>query len=727
MSKRLRVVSTFTAEPIRAPLEFWSRKFDWGLELEFAPLNTVFQELLRADSGTLPRDLGATLVLLRWDDLVAGGGARSGNPGVVEAPEWPAAARRMARELISALRAAAQRSSRPYLVIFGNAGPPLTAPLVEGRPVRDHLQALEEEVAETFAEEPSVTIVPSSWIEEHYPVQRWRDPVGERAGQVPYTETYFAAVATATARRLHALQRSAVKVVVLDCDNTLWGGVAAEDGVDGVRIGEPFRQLQVFMQRQVEAGRLLCLCSRNREDDVRRVFEHRDDMVLRWDQIVAHRINWNDKARNLEELAGELNLGLDSFVFVDDNPIECASVAEALPQVLTLQLPSDPREIPVFLDHVWAFDVLRVTDADRRRNQMYRDNVKRSRVRREAPSLSHFLESLELDIGIESLTESDLDRAAQLTQRTNQFNSSTLRLTEAEVRERMRDPHGIAVRVNVADRFGDYGTVGLMLASAQADVLEADVFLLSCRALARGVEHRMLARLGERAEELGLSDVRIAFRPTERNEPVDRFLHEASGLEGSSRAQNGDLTVPSQVARAFRFDPERPVEGVASRRPTARPEGDQPARVDHTALVLQEVARELRTPHEVLNAVRGKVTDRPDLGQAYVEPRGDLERRIAEIWKDTLRVSPVGALDRFADLGGSSLALVRVHGRLLDELDVEVDITDLLQHTTVRTLASHIEGSGEDADRVDGARKRGQRSRAAMAGFRAVRSDRRSG
>ena len=211
-----------------------------------------------------------------------------------------------------------------------------------------------------------------------------------------------------------------------------------------------------------------------------------------------------------------MNLGLDAFIFLDDNPVECAKAHAELPEVLTLQVPSDDADIPEFLRHVWAFDRLKTTAEDRQRTQMYLQNVERDRLERQAGSLDEFLAGLQLKTDVAPPMEEEWSRVARLTQRTNQFNFTTIRRTEAEVR-RLSQEGLECLRIRVSDRFGDYGLVGLMIFAASSDGLRIDTMLLSCRVLGRGIEHAMLARLGRLAVERGLSWVEAPV-PADRQE-----------------------------------------------------------------------------------------------------------------------------------------------------------------------------------------------------------------
>ena len=221
-------------------------------------------------------------------------------------------------------------------------------------------------------------------------------------------------------------------MIVLDCDNTLWKGVVGEDGVAGITIPAAWSRFQQFMVEQASQGVLLCLCSKNDESDVLDVFEQRPDMVLKRDHLVAWRINWEPKSENIRALAQELNVGLDSFIFLDDNPVECAEVQAGCPEVLTLRLPID-GDIAGFIEHVWAFDHLSVTSEDQQRTAMYKQEIERGRFQKQAMTIEEFLAGLDLQIQISEPAPTQISRVAQLTQRTNQFNFTTIRRTDGEI------------------------------------------------------------------------------------------------------------------------------------------------------------------------------------------------------------------------------------------------------------------------------------------------------
>ena len=254
-------------------------------------------------------------------------------------------------------------------------------------------------------------------------------------------------------------------------------------------MSPPYQALQKFMIGQINRGMLLCLCSKNSEQDVLDVFDRRTDMVLKREHLVSWRINWKSKSENIKSLAAELGLGLDSFIFIDDSPVDCADVRIQCPSVLTLQTPPDSTSIPGFLNHLWAFDHLSSTEEDRNRTRTYRENAERHGFRDQTLSLKEFIEGLQLRIEISDATAGQLARVAQLTVRTNQFNLTTIRRSEHDIKDFLGREGAACLTVRVADRFGDYGLVGTLLYEANADRFMVDTLLLSCRVLGRGVEY----------------------------------------------------------------------------------------------------------------------------------------------------------------------------------------------------------------------------------------------
>ncbi|HPU55900.1 MAG TPA: amino acid adenylation domain-containing protein, partial [Verrucomicrobiota bacterium] len=554
----LAVAATFTAEPVEESLRYWSNELELTAQIEFAPYNQVFQQLLDPLSVIMSNTRGLNVLLVRFEDWLDPDNAES------RAEQLD----RNAREFVAAVRNAAASARTPFLIIL--------CPPSEQAEETDADNALERAAhftANELEKAGGVHVVTTRELLETYPVARYHDRSSDELGRVPYTPEFFTALGTITIRKLHALRRTPPKVIVLDCDQTLWSGVCGEDGARGICIDAPRRALQEFMRAQHDAGRLLAICSKNNEDDVRDVFRQRSDMPLRAEQIAAWRLNWQPKSENIRSIARELDLGLESFVFLDDNPVECAEVEANCPEVLTLQLPEDPAQIPQFLRHCWIFDTLKVTEEDRSRTEFYRQNRERARLRSGSMSLADFIAGLQLQIEIAPMAPEQLARVSQLTQRTNQFNCTTIRRTEAELQHVALNSEILAV--SAKDRFGDYGLVGAIVFSSANDGLDVDTFLLSCRVLGRGVEHAMLAHLGRLARERKLSWVLVHFHPSARNKPAADFLQEVGAQ--CREALNGGYVYrfPAKAAEATRFNPNSsappPEDASRSRdRPGAR-------------------------------------------------------------------------------------------------------------------------------------------------------------
>jgi FkbH-like protein len=652
----IAVAATFTAEPVADVLAFWGRELELPFRVRFAPYDQVFQQLLDPGSLFARSSAGLNVVLVRCEERLA----------------------RTAGELAAALRAAAGRLRVPLLVCLTPASPAAIA--------------MEEELAAELAGCPGVHLVTSEELAALYPVARWHDPHGEELGHIPYTAELFAALGTLIVRRLVRLQSPPAKVLVLDCDQTLWTGVCGEDGPLGIGIDSPRRALQELAVALHDRGVLLCLCSRNNEEDVAEVFARRTDMPLSREHIAAERINWASKAENLRSLAAELRLGLDSFVVLDDDPVVCAEMQAGCPEALVLQLPTDPAEIPRFLAHVWAFDLLETTAEDRERTLLYRQDRQREQMRGEAPTLAGFLAGLDLTVSFPGLTPERLPRVAQLTQRTNQFNATTIRRSEPEIRE-LCGPGGCeSLLVEVRDRFGEYGLVGVVFWRSTAGALRVDTLLLSCRALGRGVEHRVLARLGAIARERGLARVEIPWHPTRKNQPALDFLNQAGEAFRQPFGVGWLFALPAEVASATVHRPELdapPPDPPPP--PSTEPASRAPLSAALSSGQLRRIARELATPEQILAALRVGREIRPGLGGGYVAPRTPTEDKVVEIWRDLLAVDRVGVHDHFFDLGGHSLLAMQVLSRVREVFAVEVPLSALFEEApTVASLARSI-------------------------------------
>lgn len=319
----------------------------------------------------------------------------------------------------------------------------------------------------------------------------------------------------------------AKKVLALDCDNLLWGGVVGEDGIEGLILsndhpGRSFRLFQEMLLELKKRGVLLALVSKNEEADVWNVFEHHPEMVLFRSDIAAYRINWKEKSSNLYEIARELNVGLDSFVFVDDSPVECLEVETNAPEVTVVSMPSEAARYAETLSELWCFDSLSITSEDKMRTEFVAGEQQRRELQQSETSLESYLESLKLVVQIRFAEEVDLLRVSQLTQKTNQFNLSLIRRSLPEIKNIHKS--GSILVLNLKDRFGDYGLVGVAILKQEDNCLLLDSFLISCRALGRGVEQAFLYTVFDFAFQKNLKTVIAPYHSGPRNQQVKTFL-----------------------------------------------------------------------------------------------------------------------------------------------------------------------------------------------------------
>jgi FkbH-like protein len=549
------LTATFTAEPVQDSLQFWMSELDVPCTINFAPYNQVFQQLLDPASVVSMNSSGLNVVLVRLEDWWCGV-ANSGPAGHEDTQQRVGA---NAEELVEALQFAVGNSKVPYLLCFC----PGSRQALSNAATAAFFQALENRIARRLKDAGGIFVVTSAECAALYPVADYDDPRSNEVSHVPYTQEFFHGLGTLIARRFYRIHTPPHKVIVLDCDNTLWQGVTGEDGALGVSVGPGHRALQQFAMNQREAGMLVCLCSKNNEPDVWEVFAKNSGMILQREHIVASRINWLPKSENLRSLAAELQLGTDSFIFLDDSGVECAEVEARCPEALALQLPEDPGDFQKFLSHVWAFDHLRITDADRQRSDQYAQEAGRKHLLAQSPRLEDFLAGLDLQIEFLPMTRAEMPRVAQLTQRTNQFNFTGVRRSESDVAQLCSAGNAGCLVVRLRDRFGDYGLVGAMIFSRRADFLDVDNVLLSCRALGRRVEHRMLSRLGRMAREEGLGKVRVNFISTPKNQPAREFLESlgASVAAGSGGRTDHDFEA-AYLADLFIGPHGEPAAGV---------------------------------------------------------------------------------------------------------------------------------------------------------------------
>jgi FkbH-like protein len=315
------------------------------------------------------------------------------------------------------------------------------------------------------------------------------------------------------------------KCVVLDLDNTLWGGIVGEDGLSGLKlgggaVGEAFVAFQRYLLQLKERGILLAVCSKNNDRDAREVFERHPEMVLRLEDIAFFLASWDPKPEQVRRVARELNLGLDALVFVDDNPVEAEAVRQLTPDVSVVQLPSDPADYVQTLAALPLFETASFTLEDAERTAQYQARSDAMRLEAAAGSVEDFLASLEMEATLAEFDDVDMPRIAQLVGKTNQFNVTTRRHSRATLASFRSDPAVVTMSARLRDRFADHGLIAVLVAEQQRDSLVIDTWLMSCRVIGRNLEHAMLNELARLARIRGCTTIRGTYIRSARNQPV---------------------------------------------------------------------------------------------------------------------------------------------------------------------------------------------------------------
>ncbi len=504
--QKIVIAATFTAQPLGSTLELWCRAFGIPFFVEFGEFNQLEQTLLSPDSVFMNNPNGLNVVLTRPEDLIS-----DGDPdGMIRASQ-----------LLDAINSYAVNKKG---LIVSNL-PPAVSPFFHGK--HQQVEKLRFWWLEQLEKIEGIQILDFTGVVEEVGRQNSQDASLEAIARAPYSQIVYQRLGIAITRLVRGRFLPAKKVLALDCDGILWGGILGEDGIDGIALsndypGRSFRLFQEMLLELKKRGILLVLVSKNEEADVWNVFEHHPEMVLRREDIAGYRINWQEKSVNLRELTDELNLGLDSFVFVDDSPVERLEVETNAPEVIVVPMPKEAAHYVETLSKLWCFDSCSITVEDRMRTQLMAEEQQRRELQQSTSSIHSYLESLQLVVEIRSAEARDLPRVAQLTQKTNQFNLSLIRRSLTEIQDLHKSCSILAL--NLKDRFGDYGLVGVAILKQENRCLFLDTFLLSCRALGRGIEQSFLCTLFDFAHQKDLNMIIAPYHSGSRNEQVKTFL-----------------------------------------------------------------------------------------------------------------------------------------------------------------------------------------------------------
>jgi len=525
---RAAVLHTYTTQLLQPYWQFESLLQGFDLHLYEAPYGALRQEA-EPGSGLTASDPDLGYVFMRWEDLEPRLGLPVSGLSATEADDVLAGAVAAVGGLMRRLRQVGPatlvvtllpRMWRPELGAFDSMARHSDSDLrrrIKSAIARD----LETISSALFCDLDEVAI--DIGRTNMFDLRLWE------TSRFPFSVVGSQAVVRHLVAYAVAQLQPKAKCVVVDADNTLWGGVVGEDGFAGIALGPeyPGSVYATFQRRLLELqqrGFLLALCSKNNPQDVAEVLATHPHQLLREEHFAAMRVNWLPKPENLQALARELNLGLESFVFVDDSAHEGLAVRQQLPQVTVVQTPADPLQLPYCLDGVARLEITSLTTEDRDRTRMYSQERARQATVKSHGSIDEYLASLEMAMRVGIDSEQHVARIAQLTQKTNQFNLTTRRYSEAQILSFMRDPDRMVAHFSLADIFGDSGLVGVAIVrGVTGEVAEWDTLLMSCRVIGRRAEAAFVRDVLQRLGARGVKRVMATYAPTTKNQIVSDF------------------------------------------------------------------------------------------------------------------------------------------------------------------------------------------------------------
>lgn len=537
---KLGVVGNITTELFTPALQATALRHGIDLDLYEAPFDTMAQEALGPRSGLNQAECDAIFFAIDYRNLpfaLSPGNAEAAKSAVDEVLAY-----------ILQLRDGVKQH-RPVTCIFQTLVPP-TERLFGGferhatGTARDLVDTFNRKLIEAAAQSGDI-VFDVTPLAETVGLAQWNDPAGWHMAKLPFAQNLVPLYADHLARLVATLRGKARKVLVLDLDNTLWGGVIGDDGMAGIKIGQGSPAGEAFLAIQKTAlhlrdrGVVLAVCSKNNDDVARQPFRAHPDMLLKEDHISVFQANWVDKASNLQAIAKHLSLGTDAMVFLDDNPAERARVRQMLPEVAVPELPADPAFYPRALMAGGYFETVSFSDEDKKRAEFYQKNAQRVTLQSKLGDYEGYLASLEMVMHVSPFDELGRARIAQLINKSNQFNLTTRRYTEAQVRDLELDPAVFTLQARLSDKFGDNGMINVVVCRRTSpDAWDIDSWLMSCRVLERRVEEATLAEIVHHARKEGVTALTASYIPTDRNALVkDHYLK--LGFEKTGEDVNG--------------------------------------------------------------------------------------------------------------------------------------------------------------------------------------------
>ena len=507
---KIALLSSYTADLLPREIDKHLKTGGIVPQWYIAPFNQYMQEILAPESALKKFTPGVILLALDFDEFISA---------------W---------DKLSQLLSTASAQFPSAIIIVHNCAmlQPEPMQLLEWN-TPDSKRLLASKIncglAELAQGLPNIYVLDLEYLVLKYGSENLFDPRFYYSAKVQFSLFGIQQVAEQSATAIFSISGRRKKCLVLDLDNTLWGGMIGEDGIEHINLsndgtGKAFYDFQKKIEKLHNTGTVLAICSKNDKEIALEAINNHPYMVLREDKFAALRINWDDKASNIRSIAGELNLGLDSFVYLDDSAHERDVVRKLLPEVTVPDLPEDFSEYPNFLSGLPYFETFSFTAEDTRRGQMYAQERQRKDLQRSAGSFDDFLKSLDIKVNIKEADNFTIPRIAQLTQKTNQFNLTTRRYAESDIREFSNNPAWRVFSASTSDKLGDSGIVGIAISEINGETARLDTFLMSCRVLGRGIEQAFLMAVLEVSKKAGMKTCIAEYIRTQKNGVARDFL-----------------------------------------------------------------------------------------------------------------------------------------------------------------------------------------------------------
>jgi FkbH-like protein len=558
---RLGIISNATSHFMVPALTATAARFGIALECIEADYGQLMQEALAPDSLINRARADAVLVAIDYRGFSLS--APFGDAAAAEAVAGAAIEElRVLRDGLrnnSGASCILQTLARPVEASFGSLD--LALPGTS----RNVIDLFNRSLATTLAGRQDL-LLDVGGLAETVGLSAWHDPNLWNIGKIPFANSFLPIYADLICRLIAALRGKSRRCLVLDLDNTLWGGVIGDDGLEGIVLGQgdPQGEAHLDVQRTAlalrERGIVLAVSSKNNDETARLPFQKHPEMLLRENHLAVFQANWNDKATNIRAIAAELALGLESFVFLDDNPAERRLVRDMLPEVAVPELPDDPALYARTLLAAGYFEAITFSSEDQKRADFYQDNARRVALQRATGDLDAYLATLNMTITFQPFDEIGRARIAQLISKSNQFNLTTRRYSEAQVGEIEADSQCFTLQIRLVDTFGDNGMISVIICRRDGDAWQIDTWLMSCRVLGRRVEQAVLQELVTNARALGIGRLIGTYRPTERNRLVEDHYSKLGFAERERTADGStvwclevadwkELSLPMKVVR----------------------------------------------------------------------------------------------------------------------------------------------------------------------------------